>query len=592
MKRRMIKTFICVTMALACLQAALAANFSVSLDRDTMELGETATLSLTFEGGSPSSSPTLDVPGLDITSSGTSQSFSVVNGAMSSVVTITYSVTARNPGRYTIPSLTALVGGQTLVTQPVTLTVLRPNAPSAQDVHSGAEVAFMTLSLPSSKIFVGQELTAQLRIYVRDDVENFGNFQFSSQAADGFSLGKNVQGGHTRVRIGNHDYTVIPVDYNITATRSGPLELGPFTATATVVLPSANQQDADSFFRQFFNQGEQRQVSLATTAIHADCSPLPVVQQPPGYNGAIGDFSMNLNVGPTNVMAGDPVTVRIQISGHGDLDTVQMPDQSGLTGFKIFPPSVKTDYSDALGDSGSKTFEEIVTPQSDRVREWPAFSFSYFNPDDGQYHTLSQPAVPLSVHAAGSTPVPVLAGENPTPTQASPDILPVKESLGTLRLAPAPVFTHPQFWALQALPSLALVAAWFWRRQADSLANNPRRRRHNEVSQKIRMGMEQLGRMASEDRPDDFFATLFRLLQELLGERLDCPASAITENALDDPRLANHAESATRESLRSLFQMCNQARYAPVRGTSELNSVTQQFARVTGEMREAKTWKP
>ena len=79
--------------------------------------------------------------------------------------------------------------------------------------------------------------------------------------------------------------------------------------------------------------------------------------------------------------------------------------------------------------------------------------------------------------------------------------------------------------------------------------------------------------MAAENKSDEFFATLFRLLQEQLGERLDCPASSITESVVDE-RLARWARrSRCLNGLRELFQLCNQARYAPIRGTRELNSV-------------------
>ena len=76
-----------------------------------------------------------------------------------------------------------------------------------------------------------------------------------------------------------------------------------------------------------------------------------------------------------------------------------------------------------------------------------------------------------------------------------------------------------------------------------------------------------LKKFAAENKPDEFFATLFRLLQEQLGERLDCPASAITENVIEEHSILRGAPEATLDDLRELFQLCNQARYAPVRGT-------------------------
>jgi membrane-bound lytic murein transglycosylase len=45
------------------------------------------------------------------------------------------------------------------------------------------------------------------------------------------------------------------------------------------------------------------------------------------------------------------------------------------------------------------------------VHELPPFAFVFFNPEDGQYHTLTQAAVPLVVKAAGATPLPALGGQ-------------------------------------------------------------------------------------------------------------------------------------------------------------------------------------
>ncbi|HEX3856325.1 MAG TPA: BatD family protein, partial [Verrucomicrobiae bacterium] len=564
--------------------------FTASLDRDTITLGESATLSLTFEGGQSKNVPTPGVPGLQITQTGTSQNVSFVNGAMSSAVTVTFSVTARQAGEFTIPALTADVNGQQLSTTPLKLTVLKADAPAAAAINSGNEIAFMKLSLPQKKVYVGQMLTAQLQVCLRDDVQNFGNFQFTGQPANGFTISKMTQGQQQRAQVGNHIYTVIPLTFALTAVKSGTLSLGPFTANATLVVPSSNNQGGDPFMRQFFNQGEQKQVSLATETLTAESLPLPVENVPANFNGAVGDYQLTATVGPTNVTVGDPVTVRVQISGRGALDAIQLPDQTALNNFKIFPPTTKTEISDQLGLEGRKTFEEIVTPQNADVREWPQFSFSFFNPDDGKYHTLTQPAVPLIVKAAGATPMPTIAAnknsanENQTPQ----DILPIKNDLGTLETKTVPIIARPAFLAAQTLPILAFLTAFIWRRRTDNLANNPRLRRKLAVEKLLQNGITDLRKFAEQNNSEEFFALLFRLLQEQLGERLDCPATAITENVVEENDILRGAHETTRHDLRELFQLCNQARYAPVRGTSELNSVAAQFEKTVGELQEVK----
>jgi hypothetical protein len=224
------------------------------------------------------------------------------------------------------------------------------------------------------------------------------------------------------------------------------------------------------------------------------------------------------------------------------------------------------------------------------VREWPQLSFSFFNPDDGQYHTLTQAAVPLVVKAAGTSPMPTLAAnKNSTPENQPPqDILSIKENLGTLVSNPSPLVTQPFFLAAQAVPVLAFLAAFIWRKRTDNLANNPRLRRQRAVAQLVRDGLTSLKNYAEENKSDEFFALLFRLLQEQLGERLDYPATAITENVIEEHPVLRVASKATLDSLRELFQLCNQARYAPVRGTSELNSVTARFEKTMAELQEVK----
>jgi hypothetical protein len=585
---RKVSSILILLLALAL--AARAVNFTASLDRDSLTLGESAMLSLIFEGGEPQTAPVPGVSGLQIANSGNSQNFSIINGAMSSTVTVTYSVTPQRAGEFVIPAMIAEIDGHRLASQPLKLIVSKAGAPAAAAIDSGNEIAFMKLSLPDKKVYVGQMLTAQLQVCLRDDVQNFGNFQFTGQPADGFAVNKMVQGQQQRAQIGNRNYTVIPLTFALTAMKSGTLSLGPFTAGATLVVPSPNQPNGDPFMRQFFNQGEQKQVSLATETLTVESLPLPTENVPADFNGAVGDYQLTATVGPTNLAVGDPVTVRVQISGRGALDALTLPDQTELRDFKIFPPTSKVEITDRLGLEGRKTFEEIVTPQNSDVRAWPQFSFSFFNPDDGKYHTLAQAAVPLAVHSAGATAMPTIAAtkNSTTENQSPPDILPVKENLGRLAKTPSPLISEPTFLALQTLPIFAFIGAFIWRKRTDNLANNPRLRQKIAVEKIIQNGISDLKKFAAENNSEEFFALLFRLLQEQLGEKLDCPATAITENVVEENSILRGAPEITRNDLRELFQLCNQARYAPVRGTAELNSAAAQFEKMIGELQEVK----
>jgi BatD DUF11 like domain len=571
-----------------------AATFTASLDRDTIALGESATLSLTFEGGQPPNAPEIpDIPGLQVSYVGPSSQFSFINGRTSSTVTHHFTLTPQKTGEFTIPALTADVDGQQLTSQPLTLTVTQPETPTAADVNSGSQVAFMKLELPKKKFYSGEVVTAQLRVYLRDDVQNFGNFQFTSMPADGFTVGKMSQGSTQRAQIGGHIYSVIPLAIALTVIKTGDLSIGPITASAVIVLPSSGRS-GDPFFQQFgirdpFNNfgGEQKQITLATDPLDVESLPLPAENVPANFNGAVGEYTMAVTAGPTNVAVGDPITVRVQISGRGALDSLTLPGQTTWKNFKTYPPTSKLETTDQLGIEGTKTFEEIVTPQNTDVHELPPFSFSFFDPEQNTYRTLTQPSVQLAVHSGGATVMPMIAAAKPSGAENSSqpqDILPIKQQLGALQKISPSLATQPAFLVAQSLPVLAFLAALVWRRRTENLANNPRLRRQRRVLKLIQNGTNDLRRFAEENNSDEFFATLFRLLQEQLGERLDCPASAITESVIDEHPVFRNAPEATLNALRELFQLCNQARYAPMRSSSELAAVIPQFENAIREL--------
>ncbi len=564
--------------------AASAANFTASLDRDTIALGETATLSLSFQGGQPDNVPTPQVPGLSFANTGNSQNFSFNNGQMSSVVTVTLAISPQQTGQFIIPAMEATVGGQHLVTQPLRLLVTQPSAPTPAAIQSGSQPAFMRFDLPQRRVYPGESLTGQLQIFLRDDVQNAQNFQINSQPADGLIMGQMTEGHNERTQIGNRTYRVVPFSVKLTVSKTGTVSVGPISAGIVIVTGAQSGWFPGELFG-----GQQQQVSLVADQVTIQSLPLPTENVPASFNGAIGVYSMAFSAGPTNVAIGDPITVRVQISGTGALDSITLPSQPGWQNFKMVSPTSKIQYSDDAQDGGTKTFEEFAMPQNANLRELPPFSFSFFNPIDGNYHTITQPATPLVVTSVGATPLPTITGtKSASENQAPQDIVSIRQNLGALAQGRTPLVMRPAFLALQSVPVIAFIAALVWRKRTDSLANNPRLRRQRAVAQLIAGGMDDLKKFAAENKSNEFFAMLFRLLQEQLGERLDCPAISITEADVDERLIALGAKPETLNSLRELFQACNQARYAPIQTSQELSALAEKFKKTVGELQSLK----
>ena len=98
--------------------------------------------------------------------------------------------------------------------------------------------------------------------------------------------------------------------------------------------------------------------------------------------------------------------------------------------------------------------------------------------------------------------------------------------------------------------------------------------------------MIDLQKFADSNQSDEFFATMSRLLQEQLGERLDLPSSAITEAVIEERLVPQGVPDQTLAALRDLFQTCNLARFAPVRTSQELAAFIPKVETVLRELQE------
>lgn len=570
-----------------------AVTFKATLDRDTITLGESATLSLTFNGASPQQPGLPEIPGLQVDYVGPSSQMSFINGQVSSTMTHNFIVSARQAGDYTIPGFTVEIGDQKLTSRPLKLKVLKPGAPAPEAIASGAQDAFLRLVLPKKEVYVGETIVAQLEFCLGNRVQRYGQPQLATFPADGFNVGKMQETQQRQAQFGTAAYRVIPINVALKAVKAGPLSIGPVTANMVVELASGRRQQRDPLdvFGFFGGGGERKQLTLATETESVQVLPLPRQDVPGDFTGAVGSFTMNVTAGPTTITAGDPITVKIQISGRGSLDSINLPEQTAWHDFKAYPPTSKIEATDSLGLEGTKTFEQLVTPQNAEVKALPPFSFSFFDPESKAYQTLSQAAIPLVVRPAAAAAAPTVLPTRRSAAEsapAAPDIVPNKQRLGAVAQIAPPLLQQPWFLAAQGVPVLALVSVIAWRRRAENLANNPRLRRQRQVERLVKQGLEELRQHAAANRADEFFAGLFRLLQEQLGERLDLPASAITEAVIDERLRPARVAEPLIASLHELFQTCNLARYAPIRSSQELAAIIPRLEKVLQDLRTLK----
>jgi hypothetical protein len=198
--------------------------------------------------------------------------------------------------------------------------------------------------------------------------------------------------------------------------------------------------------------------------------PLPVPGRPADFAGAVGNFEISADGSPSRVKMGDPVTMKIKVSGQGNFDRVTAPVLKDSNGWRSYPASSTFVAEDELSMKGTKTFEMAVIPEAPKT-EMPVFEFSYFDPLAGKYVTRTSQPQALLVEGVMATPVPIpssVTSSSATPTpEAKPatptDILGLRYDAGAARHSFAPIYLRRQFILAQGVPLIALLGFLAWR---------------------------------------------------------------------------------------------------------------------------------
>ena len=538
---------------------AEAATVSARLDRPSAAVGETFILSIVFEGAANAAQPNLPaIPNFTVVSIGQRTEMDLTRGF--SRQTYDYTLSPQQAGDFTIPGFSFSLGGQVLTTQPLKVKIVPPGATVANPA-TGLPAVFLKLVASKTEIYLGEVLPVEVQLYVQE-----GRLvRLPEIAGTGFTLGKMSDPSPvTQTILSNQTYNLVTFKTVVTAVKTGPLPLGPATMPLNIPMPNSRPD--------IFGNRQMRQINLAADPLTIRVRPLPAENVPPGFSGAVGNYSLNVLAAPTNLAVGDPITVRVQIAGRGLLEALALPAQPAWREFKTYPPSSQIQTTDPQGISGVKNFEQVVIPQNHEITALPPFVFTYFDPALKTYRTLTGRAFPLHITpGATATPPPTLSNlTNANQRAVATDIVRIKPHPGTILAAHSPLLRQGWFLALQLAPPALWLALLIRRRRIETLANSPRLQRQRLVAQLIRDGLPQLRTLAEQKKSDDFFAALFRLLQEQIGERLDLPASSITESIIDERLRARGLTPEASAALHELFQTCNLARYAPFKTTQEL----------------------
>ena len=275
------------------------------------------------------------------------------NGVVTNSITFTYILMAEKEGTYKIPGATIVADGNNYTSNSVEIKVLPPdqsssNAGSGSSARSSRNQAnsgkitdkelFMTATASKTNVYEQEAILLTYKVYT----------QVNLTALNGDI--PDLKGFHTQeVELPNQKTFTLEHyngrNYNTTIWRqlvlfpqqTGKIEIPSVTFEGTVsqMIASADPFDA------FFNGGNYVNINknIVTPKLTIDVKELPA-GKPANFSGGVGEFTLSSSISTQELKTNDAVTIKLVISGTGNMKLINTPEVRFPQDFEIYDPKV------------------------------------------------------------------------------------------------------------------------------------------------------------------------------------------------------------------------------------------------------------
>jgi hypothetical protein len=411
------------------------------LDRDTISLGETATLNIeTTQGAAaePDYSPLLS----DFRLSGNTSSrrVEIINGSASTRMLFAVALEPRREGRFQIPALRV---GATR-TPPLTLSV---GAAAATPRQAGG-VVFIEADADAAAPYVQQAVGYTVRLYYATSLISGQLDQDPPQGASLQRVGDDLQ---YQREMGGRTYTVVERRYLLTPEQSGPI---------TVPGARFRGQGVGGFFDDLFGDG-RRELSARGTPRTLQVRAVPANAPQPWL--PLRGLSLQYLATPQAARAGEAATITVEARIDGASAT-QVPElQLGnVDGAQVFadPPQVEESFERGRPQVRLVRKFSLVPARAGTLRV-PGPRMQWWDVSAGAARTATLPdlTVEVAAGAAGQGAMPAAQAATATePAQRWIQVPFVQGAVHAWALATvvfALLWLGTLWWALHRRPSAA-----------------------------------------------------------------------------------------------------------------------------------------
>lgn len=526
---------------------------------------------------------------------GFSSSTSIINGKVSQSVSNTFTilVQAEKEGTANVGAASCTVDGKTVTSKPFSVKVEKadPNSNHQQQSQSGwgwgqqqqrprqqqqqdpqpsqnidNNTLFARASISKNSLYQGEEAIIVYKIYTQVPLTQF---QIDKLPRNKGFWSEDLSENMTQVK--QYTETYNGRQYQVAEIRrgalypqeSGTLNIAPLKTDVVAIIQTQMQRQRtgtifdffidDPFFTPTRNQAVVK--SLTSNSISVKVKPLP--DAPAGFAGGVGHFDIKAKTDLDQLHAGDAFTYSVTVSGRGNLSLLEAPTIEFPKGMEVYEPRVIDNINKGdNGLSGSRTFEWIVTPQTQGEYDMPDFDYVYFDPVSGQYITKKCNKIHIKVdkplhNSSAKSDVKIL----------NSDIHHISKQtkLNNINNHKAPVL----FWILTILPALAAALIVIIARRQQDIVSDEASMRLQRATKLARKRLRNAERHLNDGDDERFYEEIYKALWGGIADKFNIQQSLLSSDTIRQHLSDKHVDETLQQDILATLADVDFARFAP-----------------------------
>lgn len=516
-----------------------------------------------------------------------SSSYQVINGKASSSLSISYTFTLQGlkTGTYSVPPASIMVDGQKHSSNGLSIKVLPDDgtdAAGSSAAQSGASTAkitndkiFIRTNISKSSVYEQEPVVVTYKLYTLADVAGMNNMKmpdFNGFLKQELDQSQNKQLSYENFNGKNYG-TIVLYQVLLYPQRTGDITID--KASFEAVIRVQNKTQVRSIFDDFFDSYTNVNKALVAPAVKVKVYPLPGAK-PAGFSGTVGQLSMSSTISATQVKANEAVTLKVVISGSGNMKLIKNPDIELPEGFEIYDPKVNNNFKTTTsGVSGTKTIEYLFIPRNAGDFEIPAAEFVYFDLQEKTYKTLRTPVYNLKV-SKGEGGESVVSGNyvnKEDVKQLGKDIRFIETKPFKLTKKTEPVFGTVEGWILYLIPLLVALFLFFVLKRKALENSNIEFVRNKKANKQAQKRLKMAQKLLNEGKKDKFYEEVLKAVWSYLSDKLAIPAASLTKERVEAELTEKGVNADAIKQFTDILNTCEFARYAPNSGQQEMGNL-------------------